>query len=238
VGGGSNAIGMFHPFIGDASVEIIGIEAGGTGKALGPERGDAGHRAGPAFCMAPIRLLLQIRMARSRKPIRYPRGSIIRAWGPSTRCCCGQAECVTRTPPTTNRWMRSPSAAAARASCLPSRSAHALAGARRWARLQKEKGAAGKHILIGLSAAATRTCPRCSGRCWPQDKNQARNHDSQGKNQRRHPKGARRQPRVVAFVTAGFPSREHFREHLTQVGNAADVVEIGVPFTDPMAGWQ
>ena len=40
---------------------------------------------------------------------------------------------------------------------------------------------------------------------------------------------------VVAFVTAGFPSREHFREHLTQVGNAADVVEIGVPFTDPMA---
>jgi tryptophan synthase alpha chain len=40
---------------------------------------------------------------------------------------------------------------------------------------------------------------------------------------------------IVAFVTAGFPSREHFREHLAQVGNEADVVEIGVPFTDPMA---
>jgi tryptophan synthase alpha chain len=40
---------------------------------------------------------------------------------------------------------------------------------------------------------------------------------------------------IVAFVTAGFPSREKFREHLTQVGNEADVVEIGVPFTDPMA---
>ena len=40
---------------------------------------------------------------------------------------------------------------------------------------------------------------------------------------------------IVAFVTAGFPSREHFRQHLTQVGNEADVVEIGVPFTDPMA---
>ena len=40
---------------------------------------------------------------------------------------------------------------------------------------------------------------------------------------------------VVAFVTAGFPSRDKFREHLMQVGNAADVVEIGVPFTDPMA---
>jgi tryptophan synthase alpha chain len=40
---------------------------------------------------------------------------------------------------------------------------------------------------------------------------------------------------IVAFVTAGFPSREKFREQLTQVGSAADVVEIGVPFTDPMA---
>src|SRR5215470_16990115 len=40
---------------------------------------------------------------------------------------------------------------------------------------------------------------------------------------------------IVAFITAGFPSREKFREHLAQVGNEADVVEIGVPFTDPMA---
>ena len=40
---------------------------------------------------------------------------------------------------------------------------------------------------------------------------------------------------IVAFITAGYPLREKFREHLTQVGNAADVVEIGVPFTDPMA---
>ncbi|HYJ42152.1 MAG TPA: tryptophan synthase subunit alpha [Steroidobacteraceae bacterium] len=40
---------------------------------------------------------------------------------------------------------------------------------------------------------------------------------------------------IVAFVTAGYPLREKFREHLTQVGSEADVVEIGVPFTDPMA---
>ena len=46
---------------------------------------------------------------------------------------------------------------------------------------------------------------------------------------------AKSQTAIVAFVTAGFPSREKFREQLTQVGNAADVVEIGVPFTDPMA---
>ncbi len=32
VGGGSNAIGMFHPFLADASVRIIGVEAAGTGE--------------------------------------------------------------------------------------------------------------------------------------------------------------------------------------------------------------
>jgi len=35
VGGGSNSIGMFHPFVGDASVRLIGLEAGGRGPALG-----------------------------------------------------------------------------------------------------------------------------------------------------------------------------------------------------------
>ena len=32
VGGGSNAIGLFHPFVDDASVRIIGVEAAGTGE--------------------------------------------------------------------------------------------------------------------------------------------------------------------------------------------------------------
>lgn len=32
VGGGSNAIGMFHPFLEDKSVRIIGVEAAGTGE--------------------------------------------------------------------------------------------------------------------------------------------------------------------------------------------------------------
>jgi tryptophan synthase alpha chain len=40
---------------------------------------------------------------------------------------------------------------------------------------------------------------------------------------------------IVAFITAGYPQREKFREQLTQIGNEADVVELGVPFTDPMA---
>jgi tryptophan synthase beta chain len=35
VGGGSNAIGIFHPFIDDASVALIGLEAGGDGVTTG-----------------------------------------------------------------------------------------------------------------------------------------------------------------------------------------------------------
>jgi tryptophan synthase beta chain len=35
VGGGSNAIGIFHAFLPDGSVELIGIEAGGRGDAIG-----------------------------------------------------------------------------------------------------------------------------------------------------------------------------------------------------------
>ncbi len=35
VGGGSNSIGLFHPFLDDESVRMIGVEAGGRGKELG-----------------------------------------------------------------------------------------------------------------------------------------------------------------------------------------------------------
>ena len=31
IGGGSNAIGLFHPFLDDKEVNIIGVEAGGKG---------------------------------------------------------------------------------------------------------------------------------------------------------------------------------------------------------------
>jgi len=42
-------------------------------------------------------------------------------------------------------------------------------------------------------------------------------------------------PALVGFMTAGYPSRERFREHLQSIASGVDVIEIGVPFTDPMA---
>jgi tryptophan synthase beta chain len=35
VGGGSNSIGLFHPFLGDSAIRMIGVEAGGSGNELG-----------------------------------------------------------------------------------------------------------------------------------------------------------------------------------------------------------
>ena len=53
VGGGSNSIGLFHAFLGDADVKMVGVEAGGRGKSLGEHaarlavaRGFSGARPG------------------------------------------------------------------------------------------------------------------------------------------------------------------------------------------------
>jgi tryptophan synthase alpha chain len=46
---------------------------------------------------------------------------------------------------------------------------------------------------------------------------------------------AQGRPAVVAFMTAGFPDRSSFSSNLLAIAGAADVVEIGVPFSDPMA---
>lgn len=45
VGGGSNAAGMFYPFIDDVGVQIIGIEAGGRGRGAGQHAATLSHGA-------------------------------------------------------------------------------------------------------------------------------------------------------------------------------------------------
>jgi tryptophan synthase beta chain len=43
VGGGSNSAGMFYPFVGDADVSLVGVEAGGRGQAAGQHAATLGH---------------------------------------------------------------------------------------------------------------------------------------------------------------------------------------------------
>jgi len=42
-------------------------------------------------------------------------------------------------------------------------------------------------------------------------------------------------PAIVAYLTGGFPDRASFARNLEAIAAEADVVEIGVPFSDPMA---
>ncbi|MAY74501.1 MAG: tryptophan synthase subunit alpha [Phycisphaerae bacterium] len=42
-------------------------------------------------------------------------------------------------------------------------------------------------------------------------------------------------PALVAYLTAGFPTRDAFAGLVQEVAGVADVVEIGIPFSDPMA---
>ena len=43
VGGGSNAIGLFHPFLADQTVRLLGIEAGGSGADIGENAATVMH---------------------------------------------------------------------------------------------------------------------------------------------------------------------------------------------------
>lgn len=46
---------------------------------------------------------------------------------------------------------------------------------------------------------------------------------------------AARRPGLVAYLTAGFPSYAVSRDALQVAGDLADVIEVGVPFSDPLA---
>ena len=42
-------------------------------------------------------------------------------------------------------------------------------------------------------------------------------------------------PALVPFITAGYPEPKDFIATLKDVASVGDVVELGIPFSDPMA---
>ena len=138
VGGGSNAIGIFSAFIGDPSVRLVGLEAGGdgveTGRHAATITGGAPGRAArrpqlPAAGRQRPDDRVALDLGRARLPGRRPRALLPAATsdGPST----GRS-------PTPRRWPRSRSCAAPRASSRrssrrtrwPARSSSAASSAR------------------------------------------------------------------------------------------------------------
>ena len=115
VGGGSNAIGLFHPFVGDASVKLLGVEAGGRGSGLGDNAASLTFGT-PGVLQGATRSSCRMTSGRSARPTRCRPVSTIRASGPSTPICRTAAGSSTSRPPTRRPWMRSPNARAAKAS--------------------------------------------------------------------------------------------------------------------------
>ena len=145
VGGGSNAIGLFHPFLADRTVQLLGVEAGGSGEGLGQNAATLVHGR-PGVLHGSYSLLLQdadgqIQETQSVSagldyPGVGPEHALLRATGrvqyesaSDEEALAAVSECCTAE------------------GILPAlESAHALSGARRWALKHP-----GRRILIGLS---------------------------------------------------------------------------------------
>lgn len=145
VGGGSNAIGTFVPFVADESVEIVGVEAGGTSSALGRNAATLVYGR-PGVLQGTYSLLLQDDDGQIQETESVSAGLDYPGVGPehALLMLAGRARYESATDA---------EALAALAECsrqegiLPAiESAHAFVGAKRWARENP-----GKRVLITLS---------------------------------------------------------------------------------------
>lgn len=153
VGGGSNAIGMFHPLLADRSIQLIGIEAGGRGDALGDHSATLSHGT-PGVLHGNFSMLLQDADGQVQEthsvsagldyPGVGPEHALLKQIGRVQYKVIGDEEALDAL----NECCRLEG-------ILPAlESAHALAGARRWARENP-----GKRILIGMSGRGDKDMP-------------------------------------------------------------------------------
>jgi tryptophan synthase beta chain len=153
VGGGSNAIGLFHPFLADRAVEIIGIEAGGRGSGLGEHGATLAHGR-PGVLQGSYSMLLQDTDGQVEETHSVSAGLDYPGVGPEHALLLESGRVRYETA-------SDDEALAAVAECssaegiLPAlESAHALAGTKRWAATHR-----GKRALIGLSGRGDKDMP-------------------------------------------------------------------------------
>jgi tryptophan synthase beta chain len=153
VGGGSNAIGMFHPFIGDEPVEIVGIEAGGSGKELGHNAATLAYGR-PGVLQGAYSLLLQDDEGQIQETESVSAGLDYPGVGPEHSLLLWAGR-VRYEAATDDEALEALTECCRTEGILPAiESAHAFAGAKRWARAHP-----GKRILIGLSGRGDKDMP-------------------------------------------------------------------------------
>jgi tryptophan synthase beta chain len=156
VGGGSNAIGLFHPFLGDAGVELLGIEAGGDG---GDERHAATLlRGSPGVLHGSHSLLLQDAHGQVRETHSVSAGLDYPGVGPEHAFLRAVGR-VRYASATDDEALRAAEECSALEGILPAlEPAHALAGAKRWAAAHP-----GGLVLIGLSGRGDKDLATLAG---------------------------------------------------------------------------
>jgi tryptophan synthase beta chain len=145
VGGGSNSIGAFHPFVPDAAVEIIGVEAGGRGAGLGDNAATVAYGR-PGVLHGSYSMLLQNADGQIQETHSVSAGLDYPGVGPehALLSAVGRVHYQTASDGEALERVRE---LAEYEGILPAiESAHALAGAARWA-----KSNPGRTVLVCLS---------------------------------------------------------------------------------------
>jgi tryptophan synthase beta chain len=153
VGGGSNAIGLFHPFLEDRSVQLLGVEAGGRGSGLGDNAASLTFGT-PGVLQGSYTLILQDAFGQVRETHSVSAGLDYSGVGPE-HAYLKKSGRVTYESATDSEALDALAECAKYEGILPAiESAHAFFGARRFA--QKNPGA---HILVGCSGRGDKDMP-------------------------------------------------------------------------------
>ena len=153
VGGGSNAIGLFHPFVGDRAVKIVGFEAGGAGTGLGQNAASIAYGR-PGVLQGSYSLLLQDEHGQIQETQSISAGLDYPGVGPE-HALLAAAGRVSYQAAGDDESLEALAECCACEGILPAiESAHAFAGAKRWARDNP-----GARILIGLSGRGDKDMP-------------------------------------------------------------------------------
>jgi tryptophan synthase beta chain len=160
VGGGSNAIGLFHPLVGDASIQLIGVEAGGRGPGLGDNAATLATGR-PGVLHGTYSMLLQDGDGQVQETHSVSAGLDYPGVGPEHALLAAIGR-VTYTSATDDEALDALRECCRSEGILPAiESSHALAGARRWAQADGGRNR-GKKILIGLSGRGDKDMPTLS----------------------------------------------------------------------------
>ncbi|MBM0104305.1 tryptophan synthase subunit beta [Steroidobacter sp. S1-65] len=153
VGGGSNAIGMFHPFVKDKEVQMLGLEAGGNGAGLGQNAASIAYGT-PGVLQGCFSLLLQDENGQIQETHSVSAGLDYPGVGPE-HALLASIDRVKYEAVNDDESLAALAECCAAEGILPAiESAHALAGAKRYALANP-----GKRILICLSGRGDKDMP-------------------------------------------------------------------------------